>query len=167
MMQFASKKIVSGKRRDLHDAHVLDAPNTGRRNHASILWQITDALDTDSIEAYHRNQFVSISGLDLDSRRAPLDSALHGPAWSTAVRGIRGVRSRQVRQPTGSLDHMSETNDAHVTRWRHGSRGIAVLNVDCCPNTLSRDRSRIHFIQMMFAEIVDSIFLKNQAMNGK
>lgn len=49
------------------------------------------------------------------------------------MRGVC-VRSGQVRQPTGSLDHMSETNDAHVTRWRHGSRGIAVLSADCSPN---------------------------------
>jgi len=146
-MQFVSKKIVSGKRRD---AHVFDAPNTGRRNHASILWQITDALDTDLIEAYHRNQFVSISGLDLDPRRARLYSVLHGPARSTVV---RGVRSRQVRQPTGSLDHMSETNDAHVTRWRHGSRGIAVLNVDCGPNTLAAI-VLVYSIRMMPAEII-------------
>jgi len=164
MMQFVSKKIVSGKRRDLLDAHVLDAPNTGRRNHASILWQITNALDTDLIEAYHWNQFVSISDFDLDSRRARLDSVLYGPVRRSTV---RGVRSRQVRQPTGSLDHMSETNDAHVTRWRHGSRRIAVLNVDYCPNTLAADRSRLHSIQMRPAEIVDSISLQNQAVNGK
>lgn len=49
------------------------------------------------------------------------------------MRGVR-IRSGQVRQPTGSLDHMSETNDAHVTRWRHGSRGIAVLSADYSPN---------------------------------
>ncbi|KYQ54263.1 hypothetical protein ALC60_06807 [Trachymyrmex zeteki] len=63
------------------------------------------------------------------------------PPWSTVMRDVR-VRSGQVRQPTGSLDHMSETNDAHVTRWRHGSRRIAVLSADYSPNTCETHRSR-------------------------
>ncbi|KYM78988.1 hypothetical protein ALC53_10542 [Atta colombica] len=56
------------------------------------------------------------------------------PPCSTVMRDVCVRRSGQVRQPTGSLDHMSETNDAHVTRWRHGSRGIAVLSADYSPN---------------------------------
>lgn len=116
--------------------HVADAPNTERHIRASILWQITSAFDTDSIEAYHRNQFVSRAYPSPISRsRSPRARSLGFPSSrSAAMCGVR-VRSGQVRQPTGSLDHMSETNDAHVTRWRHGSRGIAVLSVDCSPNT--------------------------------
>lgn len=54
---------------------------------------------------------------------------------------------------------MSETNDAHVTRWRHGSRGIAVLSADCSPNTLAAV-ALVHSIQMMLAEIVDPGYLR-------
>lgn len=81
---------------------------------------------------------IHISDLDLDF--SPFCTVVRFlffflSVWADApAYGIR-VRSRQVRQPTGSLDHMSETNDAHVTRWRHASRGIAVLSADCSPNT--------------------------------
>lgn len=50
---------------------------------------------------------------------------------------------------------MSETNDAHVTRWRHASRGIAVLNADCWSERLGCGIALVRSIQMMPAEIVD------------
>lgn len=90
---------------------------------------------------------VSISDLDLDSR-ARARASERSAALGGDARRIH-VRSGQVRQPTGSLDHMSETNDAHVTRWRHGARGIAVLSADCSPNT-SAARSLSFSIQMMY-----------------
>lgn len=131
-----------------------------------ILWQITGALDADSIETYHRNRFVSraytspISSLDPDPPRARSDillRGLHRDRWRRTCKKLTG-------KATDSLDHMSETNDAHVTRWRHGSRGIAVLNADCSPNTLAAF-VLVHSIQIMSAEIVDPASSKDSEID--
>lgn len=151
-MQLASKKIVSGKSRNLFDADIW------------LMLLIRNIRAIDSLANYRRIRYgfdrglssesicfasVSIFDLDLDPRAlARSDSLLRRAGRRRCAAYVR-VRNGQVRQPTGSLDHMSETNDAHVTRWRHGSRGIAVLSADCSPNT-SAAQSLSFSIQMIY-----------------
>lgn len=162
--KYNKKKIVSRRKVGVYPTHMADAPNTvwhiyapadSLANYRHIGYGFDRALSSESI------CFASVSISDLRSRspRARSDILLRG---SIAIDG--GTRRTckkltQVRQPTGSLDHMSETNDAHVTRWRHGSRGIAVLNADCSPNTLAAF-VLVHSIQIMSAEIVDPPYLR-------
>lgn len=116
------------------------------------------------MEVYHQESicFTSVSISDLRSRssHARSDILLRGRIAFDGGTRRTCKKLTQVRQATGSLDHMSETNDAHVTRWRHGSRGIAVLNADCSPNTLAAF-VLVHSIQIMSVEIIDPVSSKD------
>jgi len=61
---------------------------------------------------------------------------------------------------------MSETNDAHVTRWRHGSRGIAALSADCSPNTSAAITFVLHSDDVP-AKLIDLVSLMDPEIDGK
>lgn len=159
------KRIASRRKVGIYSTHMADAPNT--------VWHIyAPRWFFGKLPAHWiRIRSSLIIGIDLFRERIHLRSSIQIPARSLRYPPPRGPiaidggtrrtckKLTQVRQPTGSLDHMSETNDAHVTRWRHGSRGIAVLNADCSPNTLAAF-VLVHSIQIMSAEIVDPPFLR-------